>query len=56
MVEILIVEDDPNIARTIEVTISLVGYECRICGDGAELDWDLIEKSCRSYRKLEYKG
>ena len=25
-------------------------------GVGAELDWDLIEKSCRSYRKLEYKG
>ena len=37
VVEILIVEDDPNIARTIEVTISLVGYECRICGDGAPL-------------------
>ena len=49
MVEILIVEDDPNIARTIEVTISLVGYECRICGDGAaavqevlEHDYDLV--------------
>ena len=25
-------------------------------GVGAELDWDQIEKSCRSYRKLEYKG
>ena len=25
-------------------------------GVGAELDWDLIEKSCCSYRKLEYKG
>ena len=49
MVEILIVEDDPNIARTIEVTISLVEYECRICGDGAaavqevlEHDYDLV--------------
>ena len=49
VVEILIVEDDPNIARTIEVTISLVGYECRICGDGAaavqevlEHDYDLV--------------
>ena len=28
----------------------------RVRGVGAELDWDLIEKSCRSYRKLEYKG
>lgn len=49
MVEILIVEDDPNIARTIEVTTSLVGYECRVCGDGAaavrealEHDYDLV--------------
>ena len=43
MVEILIVEDDPNIARTIEVTISLVGYECRICGDGAAAVQEVLE-------------
>ena len=49
MIRILIVEDDPNIAKTIEVTISLVGYECNICYDGRtavqevlEHDYDLV--------------
>lgn len=49
VVKILIVEDDPNIAKTIEVTISIVGYQCKICGDGSsavrevlEHDYDLI--------------
>lgn len=49
MVKILIVEDDPNIAKTIEVTISIVGYDCKICGDGQsavrevlEHDYDLV--------------
>ncbi|MBQ1332985.1 MAG: response regulator transcription factor [Lachnospiraceae bacterium] len=36
MIRILIVEDDPNIAKTIEVTLSLVGYGCEICGEGNE--------------------
>lgn len=34
MVNILIVEDDMNIAKTIEVTISIVGYRGTICSDG----------------------
>lgn len=49
MVQILIVEDDPNIAKTLEVTISLVGYQCNICRDGLaavrevlENDYDLV--------------
>ena len=49
MVKILIVEDDANIAKTIEVTVSMVGYGCQICGNGEdavrealENDYDLI--------------
>ena len=34
MVHILIVEDDPNIAKSIEVTTSIVGYQCDRCADG----------------------
>lgn len=34
MINILIVEDDPNIAKTIEVTTSIVGYRCDRCADG----------------------
>ncbi|MBQ1331489.1 MAG: response regulator transcription factor [Lachnospiraceae bacterium] len=36
MIQILIVEDDPNIAKTIEVTLSLVGYGCEICDNGTD--------------------
>lgn len=34
MINILIVEDDPNIAKTIEVTVAIVGYGCEVCPDG----------------------
>lgn len=34
MVNILIVEDDANIAKTIEATVSIVGYACDIVNDG----------------------
>lgn len=34
MARICIVEDDPHIARMIEATLSIGGYESRICGDG----------------------
>ncbi len=36
MINILIVEDDPNIAKTIEITISLVGYGSTVCSNGSE--------------------
>lgn len=36
MIHILIVEDDPNIAKSIEVTTSIVGYHCDHCADGLE--------------------
>lgn len=34
MIKILIVEDDPNIAKSIKVTTSIVGYQCDHCADG----------------------
>ena len=34
MIKILVVEDDPNIAKSIEVTTSIVGYQCDRCADG----------------------
>ncbi len=34
MINILIVEDDSNIAKSIEVTVSIVGYGSEICSDG----------------------
>ena len=34
-IHILIVEDDPNIARLIQTTLSMSGYESEICSDGA---------------------
>ena len=34
MIKILVVEDDPNIAKSIEVTTSIVGYQCDCCADG----------------------
>lgn len=34
MIHILIVEDDPNIAKSIEVTTSIVGYHCDRCDNG----------------------
>lgn len=34
MINILIVEDDTNIAKSIEVAVSIVGYSSEICSDG----------------------
>lgn len=34
MINILIVEDDVNIAKSIEVTVSIVGYSSELCTDG----------------------
>lgn len=34
MIKILIVEDDPNIAKSIEVATSIVGYKSECCSDG----------------------
>ena len=49
MIRILIVEDDAHIAKLIQATLAMVGYESEICGDGnqafvriQEPQWDLI--------------
>lgn len=36
MIRILIVEDDQNIAKLIEATVAIGGYEGIVCSDGAE--------------------
>ena len=36
MAEILIVEDDENIGKMIEATLSMVGYRCSRCTSGQE--------------------
>lgn len=45
MAEILIVEDDGNIARMIEATLSMVGYRCDGCADGKEAVRRILEGS-----------
>lgn len=45
MAEILIVEDDENIARMIEATLSMVGYRCDGCADGSEAVRRILEGS-----------
>ena len=35
MTRILIVEDDTNIARLLQTTLAMAGYESDCCGDGA---------------------
>lgn len=43
MIKILIVEDDPNIAKLMEATVAIGGYESEVCGNGAE-----------AFEKMEY--
>ena len=45
MAESLIVEDDENIARMIEATLSMVGYRCDGCEDGSEAVRRILEGS-----------
>ena len=45
MAESLIVEDDENIARMIEATLSMVGYRCDGCADGSEAVRRILEGS-----------
>lgn len=49
MIKILIVEDDANIAKLIEATVAIGGYQGVVCGNGAEAfermeneDFDLV--------------
>lgn len=45
MTSIFIVEDDENIAKMIEATLSMVGYSCEKCGDGQEATRRILEGS-----------
>ena len=36
MIQILIVEDDPNIAKLIEATVAIGGYQGTVCDNGKE--------------------
>ena len=45
MIRILIVEDDANIAKLIEATVAIGGYEGVVCGNGQE-----------AFRKMEKEG
>ncbi len=46
MIRVLIVEDDDNIAKTIEASLSIVGYESEICDNGT----DAVRLACeRTY-------
>ncbi len=36
MIKILIVEDDPNIAKLMEATVAIGGYSSEVCSNGAE--------------------
>lgn len=42
MIKILIVEDDANIAKLVEATVAIGGYESEVCSNGAEA-FDKIE-------------
>lgn len=49
MIRILIVEDDPNIAKMIETTVAIAGYQGKTCSEGDQAideilgrDYDLI--------------
>ncbi len=43
MPSIFIVEDDENIAKMIEATLSMVGYDCEKCPDGKEAVQRILE-------------
>ena len=43
MARICIVEDDPHIARMIEATLSIGGYESHICGDGLQAVEEILQ-------------
>lgn len=45
MPHILIVEDDENIGRMIEAALSMVGYECGRCENGAQAVTQIMEGS-----------
>lgn len=36
MIKILIAEDDPNIAKLVEATVAIGGYEGVVCANGTE--------------------
>lgn len=36
MINILVVEDDEHIAKSIEMTVSMVGYGCTVCDNGSD--------------------
>ena len=42
MIKILIVEDDPNIAKLMEATVAIGGYESELCDNGSDA-FDKIE-------------
>lgn len=44
MTQILVVEDDENIGRLIELNLKLVGYESCLCSDGEEMRRALSER------------
>ena len=44
MIKILIVEDDANIAKLVEATVAIGGYEGVVCNNGAEA-FEKIERS-----------
>ncbi|MBQ3100072.1 MAG: response regulator transcription factor [Clostridia bacterium] len=45
MYKILIVEDEANIAKMIEATLSIVGYGCDICDDGMQACELIVNRS-----------
>lgn len=44
MITILIVEDDNNIAKMLEATLSIAGYESEVCGDGKRAVQKILEQ------------
>lgn len=44
MIKILIVEDDPNIAKLMEATVAIGGYDSEVCSNGSEA-FEKIERT-----------